>query len=81
MELNTSHCYLSLSSKSISDDRTCACLKSVGRPNRLLLETDSPYLDKNPYLLYKNGEKKLAAFFQNRYFQMKVDSYLNKKII
>ena len=51
------NCYFSLSSKSISDDKTLACLKSVGRPNRLLLETDSPYLDKNPYLSYKNGEK------------------------
>ena len=51
------NCYCSLSSKSILDDRTLATLKSVGRPNRLLLETDSPYLDKNLYLSYKNGEK------------------------
>ena len=48
------NCYFSLSSKSISDVKTLACLKSVGRPNFLLLETDSPYLDENPYLSYKN---------------------------
>ena len=50
------NCFFSLSSKSVSDSRTIACLKSVGRPHRLLLETDSPYLDENPYLTYKNGE-------------------------
>ena len=51
------NCYFSLSSKSISDDKTLACLKSVGRPNRLLLETDSPYLDKNPYLFVQKWGK------------------------
>ena len=51
------NCYFSLSSRSISDPQMLACLKSVGRPDRLLLETDSPYLDRNPYLSYKNGGK------------------------
>ena len=50
------NCFFSLSRKSVSDSRTTACLKSVGRPNRLILETDSPYLDENPYLMYKNRE-------------------------
>ena len=50
------NCFFSLSSKSVSDSRTIACLKSVGKHDRLLLETDSPYLDEHPYLTYKNGE-------------------------
>ena len=48
------NCYFSLSSRLISDPQILACLKSVGRPDRLHLET--PSLDRNPYLSYMNGE-------------------------
>ena len=53
------NCYFSLSSKSVKDSKTVACLKSVGRPDRLILETDSPYLvnTERPWMAYKNGEK------------------------
>ena len=33
-------CYLSLSSKSVKESKTVACLKSVGRPDRLILLID-----------------------------------------
>ena len=53
------NCFFSLSRKSVADSRTQACLMSAGRPDRFLLETDSPYLDKHerPWMAYENGVK------------------------
>ena len=52
------NCFFSLSSKSVKDSKTVACLRSVGRLDRLILETDSPYLVKTerPWMAYNNGE-------------------------
>ena len=52
------NCFFSLSSKSVKDSKTKACLKSVARLDRLILETDSPYLDRTerPWMAYNNGE-------------------------
>ena len=49
------NCFFSLSRKSVADSRTQACLMSAGRPDRFLLETYSPYLDKQER--HENGVK------------------------
>ena len=53
------NCYFSLSSKSVKDSKTVACLKSVGRPDRFILETDSPYSNNTvkPWMADNNEEK------------------------
>ena len=56
---NLPNCFFSLSSKSVKDSKTVACLRSVGRLDRLILEMDSPDLVKTeiPWMAYNNGGK------------------------
>lgn len=50
------NCYFSLSAKSLKDRNTVAWLLLLERPDRLIIETDSPYLANNPWIAYSVAE-------------------------
>ena len=56
------NCFFNISMKYVADRKTQACPMYVGRPDRFLFETDSPYLDKHeiPWMAYENGVKAAA---------------------
>lgn len=50
------NCYFSISSASLKDSRTIAWLLLLEKPDRLILETDSPYLADDPMGIYDIAE-------------------------
>ncbi|MCG8035189.1 MAG: TatD family hydrolase, partial [Candidatus Thiodiazotropha taylori] len=46
------NCYFSISSASLKDGRTKACLSVMEKPDRLIIETDAPYLSTDPISVY-----------------------------
>lgn len=56
------NCYFSMSSASLKDSRTVSWLLLLEKPDRLILETDSPYLANEPMCVYDIAEG-VARYF------------------
>lgn len=51
------NCYFSVSSKSLQDSRTVSWLRLLEQRNRIIVETDAPYLSDDPWCVYGVAEE------------------------